>query len=119
MLRLRTWRWPSARETTSGHCILVFPDSTEDRWFDRIPTPGTGLRSRRVQGYWGRTWVVNEVLQSGKDTYTVFLVDRREYARNLRDREGDLAAELVELARRANESVNETRRRRQNRDYLP
>jgi hypothetical protein len=110
MLRLPTWRGPFARETTSGYCVLVFPDCTESRWFDRIPTPGTRLRSRG--GFW-KTAVVNEVLQSGKDTYTVFLLDQRQYVRHLRERsEGDLAAELLEIARRTKWAVNEERRRR-------
>ena len=56
---------------------------------------------------------------AGRTTYTVFLVDRRQYVRGLRERsEGDLAAELVELARRTNETVNETRRRRKFGDHL-
>ena len=120
MLRLPTWRWPFARATTRRYCVLVFPDSTESRWFDRIPTPGTRLRSDGGDDYWGRTYVVDEVLQSGKDTYTVFLLERRQHVRNLRERsEGDLAAELLELARRTNETVNEARRRIKYRDYEP
>jgi hypothetical protein len=120
MLRLPVWRWPFARPTTSGYCVLVFPDSTETRWFDRIPTSGRRLRSHGGHAYWGRTFVVDEVLQSGRNTYTVTLVDRREYLRNLRARsEGDLTAELLELARRTSETVNETRRRRRYRGYLP
>jgi hypothetical protein len=118
LLRLPVWRWPFARATTSGYCVLVFPDSSEGRWFDRVPAPGTRLRSRG--GFWGRTFVVDEVLQSGISTYTVFLVDRRRYVRNLRERsDGDLAAELLELARRTNDTVSEARRRRKYRGYLP
>jgi hypothetical protein len=64
--------------------------------------------------------VVNEVLRSGLDTYTVFLVDRREYVRNLKERsEDDLAAELLELARRTGQMVADARRRRRYRDYMP
>jgi len=64
--------------------------------------------------------VVDEVLQSGKDSYTVFLLDRRAHMRNLRERsEGDLATELLELARRTNDTVNEARRRIKYRDYEP
>jgi hypothetical protein len=59
--------------------------------------------------------VVDEVLQSGRDLYTVFLVDRKEYARERS--EGDLATELLEVARRANESVRDVRRGKKN--YLP
>jgi hypothetical protein len=40
--------------------------------------------------------------------------------RNLRERsEGDLATELLELARRTNDTVNEARRRIKYRDYEP
>jgi hypothetical protein len=100
MLRLPTWRWPFARASTSVYCVLVFPDFTESRWFDRVPTPGTRLR-HQADWHWARTYVVDEVLQSGTETYTVFLVDRRQYVRNLRERsEGDLAPELLELARK-------------------
>jgi len=64
--------------------------------------------------------VADEVLQSGSGVYTVFLVDRHEYVRNLRERsESDLSAELLELARRASAAVTEARRRRRYRDYLP
>jgi hypothetical protein len=64
--------------------------------------------------------VVDDVLQSGISTYTVFLVDSRRYVRNLRERsDGDLSAELLELARRTNETVSEARRRRKYRGYLP
>ena len=69
MLRLPNWRRPFARAPTSGFCVLVFPDSTESRWFDRVPTPSTRLRSHGGDFYWGRTYVIDEVLQSGKDTY--------------------------------------------------
>jgi hypothetical protein len=64
--------------------------------------------------------VVDDVLQSGDAIYTVFLVDRRQYMRNLRERsEGDLGAELLELARQTKETVNEARRRRRARNYWP
>jgi len=76
------------------------------------------IRSAGGHGYWGRTWVVDDVLQSGRDLYTVFLVDRTEYIRKRRDRsEADLATELLEVVRRTNESVHEVRRRKKN--YLP
>ena len=62
--------------------------------------------------------MVDEVLQSGRDLYTVFLVDRKEYARKRREHsEGDLATELLEVARRTNESIQEVRRRKKN--YSP
>ena len=64
--------------------------------------------------------MVQEVLQSGVDTYTVFCVRRDEYVENLRRRSGgkpDLAAELLELARHTSEAVKERRRRWKNRNY--
>jgi hypothetical protein len=81
---------------------------------------GTPVRSRGGHWLWGRTWVVNDVLQSGINTYTVSLVDRREYVRDPRQRpESDLATELHELARRTRETVDEGRERWKYRNYLP
>ena len=115
MLQLPNWRHLFAPAPTSVYCILVFPNVAEGRRLNRLPSPGTRLRSHGGHFYWhhwGRTFVVNEVLQSGKHTYTVFLVDRRQYLENLRERpDGDLAAELVELARRTRETIEEARRR--------
>ena len=59
-------------------------------------------------------WVVDVVLQSGRETYTVFCVDPREYSAS-----GDLAAELLEAARRSSETVTERSHRRRLRDYKP
>ena len=119
MLRPPTWRWPFARASTSVYCVLVFPDFTESRRLDRAPLPGTRLR-HEGDWRWGQTYVVDEVLQSGAETYTVFLVDRRRYVRKLRERsEGDLAPELLELARQTKETVEGVRRRRRKRYYLP
>lgn len=104
------------------YCIVRFPDSVESRWFDKVPTSGMRLRSWHGDPYWGRTWIVDEVLRSGRDTYTVFCVGRHEYMANLRsgsDRKPDLQTELLELARRTNEAVSEGRRRWKNRDYMP
>jgi hypothetical protein len=52
---------------------VQFPDSSELRHLDDVPTPGARLRSAS-----GREWFVAETLQSGRDTYTVYCVDRRE-----------------------------------------
>ncbi len=54
-------------------CVLLFPDSAESRWVERLPSPGTRIRSR--QG--GAVWVVDTILQSGRETYTVSCVDPR------------------------------------------
>lgn len=122
MLRLLQWRFPSRRPHARVYCVLRFPDSTESRWFNRLPTPGTRIRSRRGHFHWGQVSVVDEVLQSGRNTYTVFCVGRSEYLDNLRHRsEGtrDLAAELLELARHTSETVGEQRRRWKYRHHQP
>ena len=101
------------------YCVVRFPDSTEGRWFHQVPSPGTRLRSH---GYSGRTWVVDEVLQSGRDMYTVFCVGRAEYMDKRRQASGarsDLPTELLELARRTSDAASEGRRRWKNRGYEP
>ncbi len=98
-------------------CVLLFPDSSENRWLARLPASGTRIRSRR-----GKVWIVDEVLQSGRETYTVFCVGRLEYRDALRRRSGgtsDLATELLEAARNASDTVTERGHRRRLRDYRP
>ena len=116
---LRHFKRRSPKRTESGvFCVLLFPDSAENRWFERLPAPGTRLRSS--QG--GPQWVVDVVLQSGRDTYTVYCVDRREYLDGLRHRSDgptDLPAELLDAARRTSDFVAERNRRRRLRNYLP
>jgi hypothetical protein len=122
MLRLVRWLARLKRGTVGGYCVLRFPDSTESRWFDQVPTPGTRIYSHHGHFYWGQVWVVDEVLQSGRDTYTVFCVTRREYLDHLRHRASgkpDLASELLELARHASETVTERRRRWKYRNSQP
>jgi hypothetical protein len=63
----------SREEKRSIRAVVRFPDSTEIRHLDGVPTPGARLRSAS-----GREWFVADALQSGRDTYTVFCVDRRE-----------------------------------------
>jgi hypothetical protein len=71
--------------------------------------------------YFGKVWVVSEVLQSGRDTYTVFLTSRSEYLDHLRRKSDktDLSFELLEFARQTAASVSERRRRWKYRDYEP
>ena len=110
------------RKGPGVYCVVRFPDSSESRWFDEPPTPGMRLRSFGDDPHWGKTWVVDEVLRSGRDMYTVFCVRRDEYVDRLRhgsDHAPDLQTELLELARRTGETVAELRRRRKHRDYLP
>jgi hypothetical protein len=117
MRQFARWRRRSARADAGVFCVFLFPDSTESRWLDRVPTPGTRVRSGL-----GSVWVVDEVLQSGRETYSVFCVPRREYAAALRRRsEGgrDLSAELLEAARHASEATTERRHRRRFRLFRP
>jgi hypothetical protein len=48
--------------------VLITPDSSEIRWVSAVPEPGGSLHSR-----FGDGWIiVDQVLQSGSLTYTVF-----------------------------------------------
>ena len=67
---------------------MRFPDSAEIRQLDDVPPPGTRLRSAS-----GHEWFVAEALQSGRDTYTVFCVGRREYLEDFGT--GSVRARLV------------------------
>jgi hypothetical protein len=103
-------------------CIVRFPDSTELRWFDNLPIPGTRIRTHAWDPRLSKFWVVDEVLQSGSRTYTVFCVGREEYIDKLRHGSGDkpdVATELLEVARRTRETVSEGRHRWKYRKYLP
>ena len=102
--RLLPWRSPRGRAQTGVYCVLLFPEGADSRWFDKPPPPGTRIRSRGAVRNSRRVWIVDEVLQSGRNTYTVFCVGRREYLGRLRHgsgRESDLADELLERARGA------------------
>ena len=114
MLRLPSWLRRRKATGSGVYCVFRFPDSTESRWLERLPEPGTRIRTRT-----GRVWVVDEVLQSGRETYTVYCVARRVYAERLRYREGDLAAELLEAARHTSEAVTTRRHRRRYRPFRP
>jgi hypothetical protein len=114
----------AGRRGTGGvHTVLVFPDSTETRWLRALPTPGTRIRDHGGDIYWGRKWVVDEVLQSGVDTYTVHCVSQSEYLDRFRERHDlrthDLSAELLEIARLTRDLVSEQLRARRKRNYLP
>ena len=120
MLRRQQWLGPFKRPTPGVRCILSFPRSTETRWLDRIPSPGTRIRDHGGDCYVAQVWVVDEVLQSGRDTYTVFCVGRSQYLDHLRNRSGksDLDAELVEVVRRMKTAIAEGRRRRNYRHHM-
>jgi hypothetical protein len=112
MLRL-PWLRRRTRGDRGVYCVFRFPDSTESRWMDQLPEAGTRVRSPT-----GKVWVVDEVLQSGRETYTVHCVARRTYAERLR-RDRDLAGELLEAARHASEAATERRHRRRIRPFRP
>jgi hypothetical protein len=116
------WLRATRRGTGGVYAVLVFPHSTETRWLKTIPTPGMRIRDRGGDTYWGRTWVVAEVLQSGVDMYTVHCVSRGEYLDRFRERlddRHDLSAELLEVARLTRDLVSEQLRARKRRRYIP
>jgi hypothetical protein len=65
---------PSSSAERRIRVVVLFPDVAEIRDLDEVPPLGTRLRS--VSGY---EWFVAEVLPSGRDTYTVRCVGRREF----------------------------------------
>jgi hypothetical protein len=80
--------------------VLITPDSSEIRWVFAVPEPG-----ERIPGRFPGAWlVVDEVLQSGVMTYTVFGSTAPE---GLIEQARDLAADAVE---RVQESVTLPRR---------
>ena len=98
---LRLSRWPFGRARHGASCVLLFPDSTEIRWLDKVPRLGTRIRSSSGR----KSARVVEVLQSGRNTYTVVCGIRDGRA----EAPPDLASELLDLARR---KVKERRYRR-------
>jgi hypothetical protein len=122
MLRILERLLPRTSHGSRGvYCVLRFPDSTEGRWFDQLPGPGTRIRSNPMHPR-SRFWIVDEVLQSGRDIYTVFCVGRDEYIDKLRHSSADtlyLATELLEVARRTRQAVSERRHRWKYRNYMP
>lgn len=93
--------------------VLRFPDHAESRMVKRIPTTGMSIRDE-----WGRRWLVDETLRSGHATYTVSCVERGLYRRTMVQGR-DLAADLLELARRPIDTAAEQLRRWQHRNYIP
>jgi hypothetical protein len=72
--------------------VLIFPDSSEFRWVDDVPRVGSEIRSRT-----GQRWRVEETLQSGVATYTVYCGAKgRSLGATL-----DLAGDLLVSARRS------------------
>ena len=78
--------------------VLITPDSSEIRWVSAVPKAGEKIPGR----FRGARLVVDEVLQSGVMTYTVFGSTAPE---GLIDHARDLAADAVE---RVQESVSPT-----------
>jgi hypothetical protein len=74
--------------------VLCCPDHAEIQYLERVPTRGMRLRDSRDQ-----EWVVDEALQSGRDTYTVSCVGRPELQNDARSgKRRDVAAEPLERA---------------------
>ena len=122
MLRLLQRLLARRRPSGAYYCMLWFPDATERRSFSKLPTRGMRIRSHGWASDPGQVWVVDEVVQSGRNTYTVYCVDRRQYLRHLRGSSlhPDLGEELLELARHTASTVTEQRRRwRRRRQYGP
>jgi hypothetical protein len=94
--------------------MLWFPDATERRKFSKLPTRGMRIRSDGWASDPGQVWVVDEVVQSGRNTYTVYCVDRRHYLKRLRRSSllPDLGEEILELVRHTRATVSDRRRRR-------
>jgi hypothetical protein len=122
LLARRRLRDAYRRRPSDGYnCVLLFPGSTESRWFSELPTPGTRIYSH-PGFHFAQLWIVDEVLQSGRDTYTVCLVARSQYLEQLRRSSlyPDLGEELLELARHTASTVTEQRRRwKRRRQYWP
>lgn len=76
--------------------VLITSDSSEIRWVPEVPEPGVRLPGR-FPGEW---LVVDEVLQSGAMTYTVFGSTAPD---GVIDQARDFAADAVE---RVQESVS-------------
>ena len=93
--------------------MIVFPGEPETRFLERLPAPGTLVRDGH-----GDSWVVTEVLQSGRHTYTVFAGAMTDYRESLRRRSGgvDLAAELHNVVRQSLNVAGKSRRRGRKRD---
>jgi hypothetical protein len=106
MLRLLRWRLPFGHSKRGAYCVLLFQNSSEVRWLDEVPVPGS-----RIRGPSGRVRVT-EVLQSGRAVYTV-VCGRRD---GPPEAPLLLATELLEVARR---KVEEGRRKRKYRHYIP
>jgi hypothetical protein len=80
--------------------VLITPDSSEIRWVSAVPEPGV-----RIHGRFPGAWlIVDEVVQSGVMTYTVFGSTAPE---GLIDQARDLAADAVD---RVQESVGRSGR---------
>ena len=76
--------------------MLITPDSSEIRWVSAVPKAGEKIPGR----FPGASFVVDDVLQSGLTTFTVFGSTAPE---GLIDQARDLAADAAE---RVQESVS-------------
>ena len=106
MLRLLRWRLPFGHSKRGAYCVLLFQNSSEVRWLDEVPVPGS-----RIRGPSGRVRVT-EVLQSGRAVYTV-VCGRRD---GPPDAPPPLVTELLDVARR---KAAEGRRSSRYRPFTP
>jgi hypothetical protein len=83
------------------YLVLIFPDSNESRWASERPRVGSEIKSRL-----GNSWRVEEVLQSGTDVYTVHCGPPLALPSPR-----DLAADLLERARKSVSPLERRRRR--------
>ena len=86
-------------ERPNVYLVLIFPDSTESRWAWEPPQIGSEIKSRL-----GKSWRVEEVMQSGADMYTVHCGPSQQ----------SLAADLLDRAR-----ATLSPRRRRRRERIP
>lgn len=92
--------------------VFLFPDASSIRYLARLPAPGA-----RVRSPWGDVWLVEDVVQSGRATYTVRCVGKDDSRRI--PNAPPLLARLGLLARRAVDAPAEARYRWRMRNYLP
>jgi hypothetical protein len=128
---IRVVRRPRRDLSERAVCLVLrFPDSTEIHYVDEPPELGARVRSDT-----GRDWFVAEVLQSGRNTYTVLCVGRDEFLKEVgtpASKRRVLADDVVTFARRSiagergvedeladpQTGLTPTRRKRELRRYL-
>ena len=99
------------RPSPSVQLVLVIPGAVpQSAWADKKPRPGD-----RIQDYYGQSWRVGEILQSGRATYTVICEPTSSSLAAV----PELASELLGRARKAVSLSKRKRRSRRRRGYIP